>query len=208
MLLTEGGELNDLFFLKNSAHWVLGITEKKDFGVGGNFVFESLPIEGPLSVDFNMIDAKEFHRGIMMDTEEWRVDGGAGKNFLSGFPESSGGERERRDKAAKVNDFFFRAGVADSVKEIALEGFDEGRMWDGISEDSVVDPSADGFDDFGWGGEIHVSDPKRVEVATAVPFERACFTSANRIIEIRHERIMEELCGGPIMKEAKIIKLG
>ena len=199
--------MNDLFLLKNSAHWVLGITEKKDFGVGGNFVFESLPIEGPMSVDFNMIDAEEFHRGIMMDTEEWRVDGGAGKNFLSRFPESSGGERERRDKAAKVNDFFFRAGVADSVKEIALEGFDEGRMWDGISEDSVVDPFADGVDDFGWGGEIHVSNPKRVEIATAVPFERACFPSADRIVEIRHERIMEELWRGPIMKEAKIIKL-
>ena len=81
-------------------------------------------------------------------------------------------------------------------------------MRNGITKDSVVEASANRFDDFRWRGEIHVSDPKRVEVATAVPFERACFTSANRIIEIRHERIMEELWRGPIMKEAKIIKLG
>jgi hypothetical protein len=155
-----------------------------------------------------MIDTEEFHRGIMMDTEERRVDGGAGKNLLSGFSESSGGERERRDKAAKVNDFFFRAGVADSVKEIALESFDEGRMRDGIPENSMVDPSADGVDDFGRGGEIHVSDPKRVQIATAVPFERACLTAGDLVVEIRHERIMVELCRGPITKEAKIIKLG
>ena len=91
MLLTEAGELSNLFLLENPAHWVLGITEKKDFGIGGDFVFESLPIEGPLSVNFNMIDAEEFHRGIMMDAEEGRVDGSAGQDFLSGFPESSGG---------------------------------------------------------------------------------------------------------------------
>ena len=68
------------------------LISKKDFGIGGDFVFESLPIEGPLSVNFNMIDAEEFHRGIMMDAEEGRVDGSAGQDFLSGFPESSGGE--------------------------------------------------------------------------------------------------------------------
>jgi hypothetical protein len=208
MLLAEASELNDLFVLKNSAHWVLGITKKKDLGVRGDLVFKRLPIEGPLSVYFNMIDTEEFHRGIMMDTEERGVDGGAGKNLLSGFSESSGGERERRDKAAKVNDFFFRAGVADSIKEIALESFDEGRMRDGIPENSMVDPSADGVDDFGWGGEIHVSNPKRVEIATAVPFERACLTSGDQVVEICHERIMVELCRGPITKEAKIIKLG
>ena len=58
MLLAEASELNDLFVLKNSAHWVLGITKKKDLGVRGDLVFKSLPIEGPLSVDFNMIDTE------------------------------------------------------------------------------------------------------------------------------------------------------
>jgi hypothetical protein len=155
-----------------------------------------------------MIDTEEFHRGIMMDTEERGVDGGAGKNLLSGFSESSGGERERRDKAAKVNDFFFRAGVADSIKEIALESFDEGRMRDGIPENSMVDPSADGVDDFRWRGEIHVSDPERIEIATAVPFKRSRSASDDWSIEIRHEGIMEELWKGPITKGAKITNLG
>ena len=57
MLFTEAGELSDLFVLENSTHWVLWITEEKNLGVGGDFIFETLPIESPLSVDFNMVNA-------------------------------------------------------------------------------------------------------------------------------------------------------
>ena len=92
VLLTEGGELSDLFFAENSAHRVLWITEEKDLGVISHLIFESLPVEAPLAIDLNMVDAEEFHRGIVMDTEEGRVDGGTGKDFISGFSESSGGE--------------------------------------------------------------------------------------------------------------------
>jgi hypothetical protein len=155
-----------------------------------------------------MVNAYQFHGSIMMNTKKGRIDGLTGKNLLSSFSESPGGEREGRDKAAEVNDFFFGASVSDSFLEIFLEGFDEGRVWNGIPKDPVVDASVDGVDNFGWRGEIHVSDPEGVEIATAVPFERARSMSGDRSVEIRHERMMEKLWRGPITKGAKIRKLG
>lgn len=171
VLFAEGGELNDFLFGEDAAHRVLGIAEDEEFGLRGDFAFEGVPVEGPLSVDFDVVGGEEFHGGVAVDTEEGWVDGGAGEGGVAGFSEGAGGEGEGGDEAAEVDDLFCGRGVAEAVLEVVLEGFEEGGVGDGVAEDAVVDAFADRGDDLGRGGEVHVGDPEGIEVGAAVPLE-------------------------------------
>jgi hypothetical protein len=96
-----------------------------------------------------VIDSEKFHGGIVMDAKERWVNWGAGEDFVPGFSKGPGREGEGGDKAAEVNDFLGGGGVANAILEIALKGLDEGWMWLGVAKDTVVNPFADGLNDFG-----------------------------------------------------------
>jgi len=208
VLFAEGGELDDFFFGEGAAEGVLGIAEEEEFGLWGDFVFEGVPVEGPDSFVLNVVDAEEFHGGVIVNAEEGGVNGSAGEEGVAGFSEGAGGEGEGGDEAAKVNDLFFGRGVADAVLQVALEGFDKGGVGDGVAEDAVVNALADGGDDFGRGGEVHVSDPERIEIRAAVPLERTGSAAGDGGIEIRHGWMMAKVEMGPTTKGTKMTKIG
>ncbi len=208
MLFAEGGEFDDLVFGEDSAHRVLRVAEYEEFCTWGDFGLHGFPVEGPLAIDFDMVGGEEFHGGVMVNAKEGRVGGGAGEEGVAGFSKGAGGEGEGGDEAAEVDDFFFGRGVADAGLEVALEGFDEGGVGDGVAKDAVIDALPNDGDDFGRGGEVHVGNPEGVEVGAAVPLERAGGAAGEGGVEIGHERMMAEMEEGPITKLTKVRKAG
>lgn len=61
VLFAEGRELHDFLFGEDAAHRVLGIAEDEELGLRDDFGFERVPVEGPASLDFEVIDGLEFH---------------------------------------------------------------------------------------------------------------------------------------------------
>lgn len=92
VFLAEGGELNDFLFCEDAAHRILGIAEDEDLGLRGDFGFECFPVEGPVAIDFGMIDGLQLHRGIVVNAEEGRVDGSAGEDCVAGFAKGTRGK--------------------------------------------------------------------------------------------------------------------
>ena len=171
VLFAEGGELDNFFFGEGAAEGILGIAEEEEFRLRGDCAFEGVPVEGPVGIALDVIDAEEFHGGVIVNAEEGWVNGSAGEEGIAGFSEGARGEGESGDEAAEVDDLFFRGSVSDAVLQVALEGFDKRGVGDSVAEDAVVNALADGGDDFGWRGEIHVGNPERVEVRAAIPLE-------------------------------------
>lgn len=169
--LAKGREVGDFLFGENAAHGVLRIAEDEDLGVGSDGIFEPLPVESPLTIDFNMIDGEEFHGGIFVNAEKGRVNRRAGEDFFSGLTKGAGRERESGDEASEMNDFLLGCGVADTVFEIALQSRDKRRVRLSIAEDTMIGSRADGVDDFRWRNKVHVSNPEGIQFGALVPFE-------------------------------------
>ena len=99
-----------------------------------------------------------------------------------------------------MNNFFLGASVVDPVLQVVLKGFDERGVGDGVAEDAVIDAFADGLDDFGRRGEVHVGDPEGIEISAAVPLEGSGSTAGDWGVEIRHGLMMAKLVLHAIME--------
>src|SRR5690606_31078345 len=79
------------------------------------------------------------------------------------------------------------------IFEVAMNGFDQAIMWLGVAKNAVGHSLAERFDDFGRRGEIHVGNPKRVEVGTAIPFDGTSVATGDFLIKVHEERFCDIL---------------
>ena len=194
----EGGEFFDFGFRKHAAERVLRIAEEKQLGRGGDGLFHGFPIEGPDFIDEDVIDGDEFHLRIVVDAEEWRIDGRAGHHGLAGFAEGAGGEGKGGDESAEVDDVIERDGGVPAITEVGEDGVVETIVGLGVAEHAVVHAAVEGLDDGGSGGEVHIGHPERIEVGAAVELDAAGATAGDGGVEIgiHAAAFLGRNCGG------------
>lgn len=161
------------------------VAEEEDSGGGGDGAFHSLPVEGPFSVDFDVVDGDEVDVGVVMDADEWRIDGGAGHDGSAIAAEGTGGEGKRGDEPSEVDDVLARDFRVAPGFQVVVDGLVEAFVGLGVAEDAMVDALVQCGEDFRGGCEIHVSDPEGIELGAAVVFDASGAAAGDGEVEVK-----------------------
>ena len=132
-----------------------------------------------------MIDRDQLAVGVVMNSDERRVNRGAGHHSLVGLAEGAGGQGEGRDQPAEMDDLSeWNFGPASDL-EIGKDGLVQAIVSLGIAENPVIHATVQGLQDFRAGGEVHVRHPKRVQLRPAVILDVARASARNRRVEVK-----------------------
>lgn len=133
----------------------------------------------------DVIDRDEFGMGIVVDSEEWGINGRAGHHGFARLAERTCGEAESGDDATKVDNVFYGDDGTVSAVEVGQQGIFQALVWLGVAEDTVIDPLVESFKNAGRGDEIHIRHPVGIEKRFAVELDASRGTAGDDGVEVK-----------------------
>lgn len=181
---TEIRDSQDVGFGKHAAKRVLRIAEQEDLGFGRNCRLHALPIEGPCTVNLDVVDGDQFRVRIVMHADEGWIDRGAGHQRIACFAKCATSKREGGDESAEVDDVFDGYLRLAALLEVLNNRIVQALMRLRIAENSVINPAVQGIENAWRRGKIHVSHPEGIEFGSAIILDAAGALAGDVAVEI------------------------